>query len=146
MQEQATVPIPVQVRMDILELMALYAWAYDTDNAERLRDTFTPDGVLEVFGNVLAGGRIGFEEFIATAREMKDGHGWQHLADHHVFRDYDGTCCTVYSYYALLQGNEQGADGIVRAMGYYVSRCVLTAAGWRFAHRSVVRWTGKAPF
>jgi len=133
-------------RLEIIELMALYAWAYDTEDAKALQATFTADGELEVFGNVLARSVDGFEPFIAMAAEMKAGHGWQHLADHHVFRDYDGHKCTVYSYYTMAQGNAGGGDVLLRAMGYYVSQCVLTAEGWRFARRSVVRWDGRSPF
>lgn len=138
--------IPAQDRLDIIELMALYAWAYDTQNATALGATFTAEGELEVFGRVLAGGRIGFADFMATARDMKGEHGWQHLANHHVFRDYDGTACAVYSYYTMAQANPAGAEVSMQAMGYYASICRRTPEGWKFARRSVVRWNGQMPF
>lgn len=133
-------------RLDLIELMALYAWAYDCEHAELLRATFTDDGVLEVFGTVLATAAGGFADFLASARAMKQGKGWQHLADHHVFRDYDGQTCKVYSYYTMAEGNAAGGEVTMRAMGFYSSDCRRTADGWKFARRSVVRWNSQLPF
>ncbi len=138
--------IPAEDRLDLLELMALYAWAYDTQDEAGLAATFTADGELEVFGNVLASGVMGFGPFLAQAGEMKGESGWQHLADHHVFRDFDGGSCTIYSYYTMAEANAQGAEARVRAIGYYISQCLRTPEGWRFARRQVVRWNGRKPF
>ena len=137
---------PAEDRMAIIELMARYAWAYDTDDAAALASTFTPDGVLEVFGNAMVSRPAEhIPAFIAQAKSMKGEHGWQHLTDHHLFRDYDGQRCTVYSYYIMPEGDRSGGNVSLRAMGYYVSHCVRTAQGWRFAKRAVVRWNGKSP-
>jgi|GEM_PF-1217823 len=132
-------------RLEIIELMARYAWAYDTEDAQALASTFTADGSLEVFGKLLVKHPSEFQAFLAQAKEMKGEHGWQHLADHHLFRDYDGQTCTAYSYYLMPEGDRQGGNVTLRAMGYYTSNCVRTAGGWRFSKRSVVRWNGKAP-
>jgi hypothetical protein len=133
-------------RLDIIELMARYAWAYDTSNAAALADTFTADGVLEIFGRVAISSPEMVPGFLETARQMRGDHAWQHLTDHHIFRDYDGKACTVYSYYLMPQGDATGGNGTVRAMGYYVSHCVRQGGSWRFARRSVHRWNGQAPF
>lgn len=138
--------IPAEDRLDIIELMARYAWAYDTSHAEALAATFTADGVLEVFGRPLVTKRADFVAFLATAADMRKGNGWQHLADHHVFADYDGKRCTVYSYYLMPESDASGGNVHLRAMGYYVSHCVNTDEGWLFARREVVRWNGKQPF
>jgi hypothetical protein len=126
--------------------MARYAWAYDTSHVEALAATFTPDGVLEVFGKPLVTGRSGFAGFLAMAADMRKDHGWQHLSDHHVFADYDGRRCKVYSYYLMPESDQTGGNVQVRAMGYYVSHCVRTGDGWLFAKREVLRWNGKQPF
>ena len=136
---------PADDRLELIELMARYAWAYDTADAAALAATFTADGELEVFGNVLAGGALGFAGFFEQARAMRGDQGWQHLADHHLFREYDGRSCTIASYYTMAQGDAAGGNVAMRAMGYYLSRCTRTPAGWRFARRSVVRWNGQAP-
>lgn len=138
--------LPAEDRLDLIELMALYAWAYDCEDAALLRATFAEDGVLEVFGNVLATAAGGFADFLAMARDMKEGKGWQHLADHHVFRDYDGQTCKIFSYYTMAESNAAGGEVSMRAMGYYASDCRRTAGGWKFVRRSVVRWTGRLPF
>lgn len=136
---------PADDRLAIIELIAIYSWAYDTEDGHALASTFTDEGVLEVFGSVKASDRAGFIAMIEEAAAMKGEHGWQHLTDHHVFRDYDGMHCTVYSYYTMPESDANGGNVTVRAMGYYVSHCVRTPDGWRFARRSVTRWNGKAP-
>ncbi len=138
--------LPAEDRLDLIELMSIYAWAYDTEDAALLASTFTPDGKLVVFGNVLVEGREGFSAFIDQAKEMKGEHGWQHLADHHVFRDYDGQSCNIYSYYTMAESDLQGGNVNMRAMGYYASHCVRDGTGWLFTERSVVRWNGELPF
>lgn len=137
---------PADDRLEILELIALYAWAYDCADAAMLRQTFTPDGELYVWGNFMAGAKDGFEDMIAHSLEMKESNGWQHCADHHVFRDYDGNSCMVYSYYTMFQADPAGSNPQGRAMGHYDSHCVRTEAGWRFARREVIRWDGTMPF
>lgn len=132
-------------RFALLELIARYAWAYDTEDAAALAATFTEDGVLEVWGKVMASGRAAFAPLIDQARMMKGEHGWQHLADHHIFRDYDGQRCTIYSYYTMPESDDSGGNVTVRAMGYYISHCQRTNEGWLFEKRSVARWNGKAP-
>lgn len=136
---------PADDRFAIFELIAHYAWSYDTANAAGLAATFLPDGVLEVFGNVLISGHSDIPAFLEQAAQMRGEHGWQHLSDHHLFRDYDGERCMVYSYYTMPEGDARGGNVTVRAMGYYISHCVRTPDGWRFAKRSVVRWTGVSP-
>lgn len=143
---RARASVPAEDRLDMIELMARYAWAYDTGMADALAATFTPDGVLEVFGKTLATGRTGFAAFLATAAKMRGDSGWQHLSDHHVFRDYDGERCRIYSYYLMPESDAAGGNVHLRAMGYYVSHCVRTGAGWLFEKREVARWNGRQPF
>ena len=137
---------PADDRLEILELIALYAWAYDCADADMLKQTFTDDGELYVWGSIMATAAGGFEEMIAHSLEMKEGHGWQHCADHHVFRAYDGNSCRVYSYYTMFQADPDGGNPQGRAMGHYASHCVRTDQGWRFRRRDVTRWDGTMPF
>lgn len=139
--------IPADDRLDLIELMARYAWAYDTANEAGLAATFTPDGVIEVFGKPLVTDHAGFGPFLAMAADMRGDKGWQHLTDHHVFEDYDGKSCKVFSYYLMPESDPKGGEVYLRAMGYYVSYCVRgTDGAWLFARREVFRWTGKQPF
>lgn len=138
--------VPVADRLEILELIALYAWAYDCADPAMLKETFTADGELYVWGSLMASAATGFEEMIAHSMEMKAGKGWQHCADHHVFREYDANSCKVYSYYTMFEADADGGSPVGRAMGHYASICVRTGDGWRFARRDVTRWNGEMPF
>jgi ketosteroid isomerase-like protein len=143
----ATVPrLSAEDRLDIIELMARYAWAYDCLDAAALAATFTPDGILAVSGKVMAQGQAGFASFIATAAAMRQANGWQHLTDHHVFTAHDATHCTVHSYYLMPESDAAGGNVHLRAMGYYESLCQRTRQGWRFARREAIRWNGRQPF
>lgn len=137
--------VPVEDRLDIIELMARYAWAYDTNNVPDLLATFTADGTMYAFGDPV-GGRDKIAEMIAGNAERRGTAGWQHLTDHHVFRDYTGDRCTVYSFYTMMEGDAAGANGRVRAMGYYTSYCRKENGEWLFARRDVTRWNGKRPW
>jgi SnoaL-like domain len=138
--------VPADDRLDLIELMARYAWAYDTNDAPGFAATFTQDGVLEVFGNELARGRDTMSAFLDSAVKMRGEHGWQHRTDHHVFQNFDGQRCTVYSYYLMPESDAAGGNVQVRAMGYYVSHCLKTKGRWLFQKREVVRWNGKSPW
>lgn len=143
---RAATHVPADDKLSIIELMARYAWAYDTSDVAGFTQTFTADGIIEIFGNVLVRGWHDVPAFLATAYEMRKGNGWQHLTDHHVFEEYDGKRCTVYSYYLMPEGDPSGSNVHLRAMGYYVSRCVKIGNDWLFSKRSVFRWNGKKPW
>lgn len=133
-------------RLDIIELMAKYAWSYDTSDVEGFAHTFTPDGIVEVFGKEMARGRETMRSFLEQGFAMRGDKGWQHLTDHHHFRDYDGKSCTIYSYYFMTEGDGNGANVHLRAMGYYISHCVKIDHRWFFKKRAVFRWDGKRPW
>lgn len=133
-------------RMAIIELMALYAWNYDAGDANGFAQTFTEDGVLEIFGQERARGREAIAAFISTAFEKRGEEGWQHLTDHHIFRDVEQDRCSVYSYYLMPISDKNGANVQTRAMGYYVSDCRRIDGQWLFAKRAVFRWDSTKPW
>lgn len=137
--------IPTADRLEIIELIARYAWAYDTNEVEDLLATFTPDGTMWTFGE-LVGGRDKIAEMIAGNATRRGSAGWQHLTDHHVFRDFTGKSVTVYSFYTMIEADVTGANGRVRAIGYYTSYCRKVGNEWLFARRDVTRWNGKRPW
>lgn len=137
--------IPVDARLEIIELIARYAWAYDTNEVEDLLATFTSDGTMWTFGE-LVGGRDKIAEMIAANAARRGTAGWQHLTDHHVFRDFTGKSVTVYSFYTMIEADASGANGRVRAIGYYTSYCRKQGGEWLFARRDVTRWNGKQPW
>lgn len=139
------VRIPAEDRLDIIELMARYAWAYDTGHIDGFLDTFTEDGTMIGFGKLI-GGKAEIRPFLVEGLARRGEAGWQHLTDHHVFRDYTGDTCTVFSFYTMMEADSSGANGRVRAMGYYTSHCRKEKGEWLFARREVTRWDGKRPW
>jgi SnoaL-like domain len=138
--------VPADDKLSLIELMARYAWAYDTNDVDGFAATFTPMGKLVVFGNELAHDRSSIATFLESAVKMRGEHGWQHRTDHHVFRDFDGRHCTIYSYYLMPESDPAGGNVHLRAMGYYISYCQKSAGQWLFQKREVVRWNGKTPW
>lgn len=137
--------LPPGDRLEIIELIARYAWAYDTGHLEDFLDTFTPDGSMIGFGTLIEG-KPAIRTFIAGIIAARGTAGWQHLTDHHVFRDVGAKSCTVYSYYMMAEVDPQGGNGQVRAAGYYISHCRKDGGAWRFARREVCRWNSQRPW
>jgi SnoaL-like domain len=140
-------PLPIADRLELTELIARYAWAYDCGEAELMADTFTADGSIEAWGKQVGSGRTGLIEFARGLFAERGDRDWQHLTDHHVFEG-GGESCTVYSYYSMLEGTRTDPREFrVRSFGYYVSECVRQDGGWRFRKRSIHRWNAqRAPW
>jgi uncharacterized protein (TIGR02246 family) len=135
-------PLSADDRLDILDLFARYAWAYDCGDSEEYAAVFTDDAVLAGADGHVAVGREAIRKDIERFFEMRGATVWQHY-NGHLKIDGNGTRCTVYSYWAVLQNVraphepvEAGNRG-VGAIGYYVSRCVKADGRWLFKER---RW------
>ena len=121
-------------RLDIFDLFARYAWAYDCGDAEAYALTFTPDGVLADDGGLRAEGRPAIREAIKTFFEMRGKRTWQHH-NAHLRMEGDGSSCDVWSYWAVLERREDGEHG-VGSLGCYLSRCVKQDGQWLFKERT----------
>jgi len=121
-------------RLDIFDLFARYAWAYDCGDADAYAEVFTSDAVLSDEKGFLAEGRDAIREGIKTYFGLRGANTWQHHNDH-LRIEGDGEACTVHSYWAVLE--HRAADGGfgVGSLGWYVSHCVKTPDGWRFKSR-----------
>lgn len=127
-------------RMEILELIARYGWAYDCGDAAAFADTFVADGILSAFGQEAARGRDALMAFARDRFAERGDKDWQHITDHHVF-EAAGARCNVYSYYSMFEGTREDPRTFrVRSFGWYSSDCERTAAGWRFRARGIHRW------
>ncbi len=120
-------------RLDILDLFARYAWAYDCGDAEAYAATFTQDAVLSDELGFRADGREAIRKGIVTYFELRGASVWQHHNDH-LRIEGDGSSCVVHSYWAVIEHRVDGGFG-VGSLGWYVSHCVKTAEGWRFVSR-----------
>lgn len=139
------VTVPADDKLAIMELIALYTWSYDTGDTPGIQATFTDDGKLYGFHDEVFD-KEAMTDFFAGIYKMRGSNGWQHLNDHHVFRDYDGENCTVYSYYTMVEADAAGSNGQVKAMGYYISHCRKIGGEWKFAERRIIRWDSKRPW
>ena len=120
-------------RLDILDLFARYAWAYDCGDAEAYAATFTHDAVLSDEKGFRADGREAIGQGIKTYFDLRGDSVWQHHNDH-LRIEGDGSACVVHSYWAVIEHRVDGGFG-VGSLGWYISDCVRTDEGWRFRSR-----------
>jgi uncharacterized protein (TIGR02246 family) len=132
--------LPFADRMELLELIARYTWAYDCGDAEAFAATFVPDGAMIAWGKEVARGQPALQAFARARFAERGDKDWQHLTDHHVFIG-NSARCHVYSYYSMLEGTRSEPRQFhVRSFGYYDSDCERGPGGWRFISRSIHRW------
>ena len=121
-------------RLDIFDLFARYAWAYDCGDADAYAGVFTEDGLLADQGDLHAVGRTAIREAIKTFFEMRGDSAWQHH-NAHLRMQGDGKDCVVHSYWAVLEHRPDGGFG-VGSLGWYRSVCVRQEAGWFLRERT----------
>lgn len=138
--------IPAEDRLDMIELMARYAWSYDCGHMDGFIQCFTPDGIIEAFGKEEARGHASMKPLLEMLFKIRGDKGWQHLTDHHHFQEFDGVRCKVYSYFLMPEMDKVAKVNSVRSMGYYISYCVKIDDEWYFEKRSIHRWDGVLPF
>ncbi len=122
-------------RLDIFDLFARYAWAYDCGDADAYAAVFTEDGLLADQGDLHAVGHAAIREAIKTFFDMRGVHAWQHHNDH-LRIEGDGRTCTVHSYWLLAEHNRDDGQHHLRAMGWYVTRCRKVDGRWLIAERT----------
>ena len=129
-----------QDHVEIQSLYATYVHSLDSGDAERWAGTFTADGVLlmEAAGadwgaGLRIAGHDGLAAFAARAYEANDGHmrNWQSQAMITATPEgAEGRC------YLMLYRTTDGR-ATIQTSGVFTDRLVRTAAGWRFAQRTL---------
>ncbi len=134
-------------RLDILDLFARYAWAYDVGDAQAYAEVFTEDGLLADESDLHAVGREAIRKAIQAFFDLRGPNVWQHH-NAHLRMEGDGETCTVHSYWAVLEHRRDDDGYGVGSLGWYRSRCVRRDGVWRFAERTfymdmpkVLPWT-----
>ena len=137
-------------RLDIFDLFARYAWAYDCGDAQAYAEVFTEDGLLADEGDLHAVGRPAIREAIQTYFDMRGASTWQHH-NAHLRMVGDGVGCDVHSYWTVLEHRPDGGHG-VGSLGWYLTRCVKQDGRWFIKERTfymdmpkALPWTGTAP-
>lgn len=122
-------PLAVEDRLAIQELLARYNHCIDSGDAEGWAATFAPDGTFESRGEVHAGTDAlvtfarGFQERMAGARHWNNN----------LLIEGDGDDARTTCYLRLWRGSELISDGT------YVDTLKRIDGAWRFTSRKVVR-------
>ena len=114
-------PSITEDRDEILQLAYRYNLAIDRGDAAGWADTFTPDGVFDVAGQL----RSGRDELIAFASSV---HGLRHTLANPAI-NVTGDTAAMRAYFVVYQG------AAVLGTGTYEDQLVRTPDGWRFAKR-----------
>jgi|TARA_B110000263_G_C15258731_1_gene487767 hypothetical protein len=134
-EDMMTTDVSVQDRLNILELLARYSWAFDTGDGPAYAQVFTEDGIMEG-GTTRIEGREALEAFVK--RLFNPAVPKQHWTTNHRFEpNEDG--CRVYSYLMELEIDEEG-NNHVAIVGCYEDDAVRSDLGWLLAHRVFKPW------
>jgi len=120
--------------VDIQELYATYARAYDTDEADGrvFAETFTPDGQLILRDKAITG----HKELAAYSHERdKSGGVIQHWNTNLIVRPSPGGA-TASVYLVLFRGAFEGKPASISVVSNYNDELVKTSGGWRFKSRT----------
>ncbi len=144
--EQSPPELSWEDHVEIQALYGTYAHSLDSGAAERWADTFTADGVLLMVAagadegaRLRIAGRDGLAAFAAGAYEANAGdmRNWQSQAM--ITATSEGAEGCYLMLYRITDG-----QAAIQTSGVFTDRLVRTAAGWRFAQRTL-RQDGSVP-
>jgi hypothetical protein len=131
-------------RLDIMDLIARYAYTLDNGDLDGYVNNFAPDGVLFEHHH----GRVQIREYVGhlmgegRAGPLPSGDvAYRHFAGSPVIDGHDQHA-TVYSY--LLWVN-MGSEPPVSAAAEYTDECVKLDGRWYFQSRVLRRLAGRFP-
>ena len=122
-------------KLDIFDLFARYAWAYDCSDAQAYAETFAPDGILADAGQLRVQGRTEIQKAIHHFFDMRGTSLWQHHNDH-LRIEGNGNECTVWSYWAVLEHRAVDDHHGVGRLGYYFTQCAKIDGSWYIKERT----------
>ena len=127
----------LSAREAIRELLAAYARAADSGNAERFAALFAPDGVLEVHGLAPIEGRDAIRSFLSGGTGESPVRLRHHLTNVSIAVE-SPTTATGECYFTVF--TDAGVDHWGRYRDHYVGK----AGEWKIAHR-LARTEGRTP-
>ena len=138
--EQSSPGLSWEDHVEIQALYASYKHSLDSGDVETWAETFTPDGVLLMVAagdaedtGLRIAGRDALAGFAKSAHAANGGHmrNWQsQTMITATSGGAEGRC------YLMLFRTVDGPAAI-QTSGVFTGRLVKTAAGWRFAHRTL---------
>lgn len=135
-------------RLDLIDLHARYAWAYDCSDADAYVTTFTADGSLAVAGGEPRTGHAALREFAAGQFvRQKSEPPIQHHNGHFQFHPQPDGSVRVYCYWTMIQGADGEIGYRIRSTGFYDTLCVKQGDDWLIRQRTIHRWNkNRAPW
>jgi uncharacterized protein (TIGR02246 family) len=127
----------LSAREAIRELLAAYARAADSGNAERFAALFAPDGVLEVHGMESIEGRDAIRAFLSGGTGESPVRLRHHLTNVSIAVE-SPTAATGECYFTVF------TDAGVDHWGRYRDRYAGAGDDWKIAHR-LARTEGRTP-
>jgi hypothetical protein len=124
-----------QDRIEINDLYARYAYAFDSNSAQQWGELFTPEGVfrLEGFGDI--SGRAAIEAF-ARERNAVAPNVSHHTTNVVVEETANGVLGRAYVLALRIDGEQLR----IRNLGAYRDTLEKFAGSWRFALRHFSSW------
>lgn len=139
------IPLTVEDRFAIKDLLIRFAWALDTADADGLVSCFTPDGAMveEVFeGNPdIWQGEAGLRQLMAYYADIPNFSARQHYAANTLVEGGDGVAQAKS--FALVTERCLEAPHNVRFCGYYDDQLVCLEGQWLFTRRTLRLWDGE---
>ena len=117
-------PLTLEDRLEITELVARYNQAIDTRDGAGYAETFTDGGVFQIAGQQEVRGR----ERLMRMIERLDPPNSRHWVNNMVI-DGDGDTATMTCYLAVLR------DLRITNMGFYVNALKKVEGAWKFVRR-----------
>ncbi|MGA2755721.1 MAG: nuclear transport factor 2 family protein [Solirubrobacteraceae bacterium] len=127
-------------RAEIENMLARYAWAFDTNDLDCLRDCFTPDAEFEVSGGGVTAGR---DAVVAELARLRARHQpaattpW-HLVSTLWIVSTGADTVSARSRFMLVVSEREGPPALV-SVGWYSDEIVNSDGAWRLRRRRVLR-------
>ena len=137
-------PLAPGVRPDIENTLARYAWLFDANDIDGLRDCFTTDAALEIGDERAVTGREAVIAELRRRRERYAGSGalpW-HLTSTVEIVTADELSATVRSRFALTILEADGPPRLA-SVGSYDDELVCVEGRWRIRRRRVRQPAGR---
>jgi hypothetical protein len=139
----ARAKVPVEDRLDIMELFARYAWGLNTGDADAVVACFAQGGSLEHQPQGIFYGED-IRKLLDYLWYAKPGWfiGRQHLANHYVMTP-QGEDVHVLAYFSILQHNLDYRTNFVFGLGNWDNVCTKQDGEWLFKSVTVCKWMGE---
>ncbi|HEY1698208.1 MAG TPA: nuclear transport factor 2 family protein [Trebonia sp.] len=137
------IKIPVEDRLEIMELFARYCWGLNTGDADAVLSCFAEGGSLEHLPQGVFQGED-IRKLLDHLWYAKPGWfiGRQHLANHFVMESLGEQEVHVTAYFSILQHNLDYRTNFVFGLGNWDNVCTRQDGDWLFKSVAVVKWMG----